>query len=280
MRRLAIVLTLAIAAPAVLAHDTRIRRNSAEECSEHSINIGDGRTYVRKEVIDGSRLRSLKATVKNAPISVEGGSAGGYEITVCKAAESIADLDAIRVTLDGNELKADGPDDGRWTVLYHVRAPRGADLDLTAQNGPLSFRNVQGTVLARAKNGPLSLSGVDGNVDAATTNGPISVSGGSGTMKVEASNGPLSIKLDGASFNGSLDASTKNGPLSVTVPRGYASGVVVESKGRGPISCRAEDCDRGWRSDDDGEPRRIELGRGPANVHLSTVNGPVTIKDE
>lgn len=281
MRRLALVLTVAVTAATASAHEPDfIRRSSAEECSERNVRVSDERTYVKKEIIDGSRLRSLKATVTSSPISVEGGSTSGYQITVCKAAEALADLDAIRVTLDGDELKADGPAHKRWTVLYHIRAPRGAELDLTAQNGPLSIRDLQGNVVARAKNGPLSLENIDGNVNAVTTNGPISVSGGSGTMKVEATNGPLSITLDGTSFNGSLDASTKNGPLSVKVPRGYASGVVIESKGRGPISCRAADCDRGWRSNDDGEPRRIELGRGPANVHLSTVNGPVTIKDQ
>jgi hypothetical protein len=277
MRRLAVVLTMTVAATAAFAGDGH---NSAQECSEQHVRLGDGRTYLKQEVIDGSRLRSVKATTKNAPISVQGGSSGGYQITVCKAAETLADLDAIRVVLDGDELKATGPDDGRWMAVYHIQTPRGAEVDVTAQNGPLSFRDVQGNVRARAQNGPLSLKNVDGNVDAATTNGPVSVSGGSGTMNVSASNGPLSVKLNGASFNGSLDASTKNGPLTVTVPRGYGSGVVVEAKGRGPISCRAEDCDRGWRSDDDGEPRRIELGRGNANVHLSTVNGPVTIKDE
>jgi hypothetical protein len=112
---------------------------------------------------------------------------------------------------------------------------------------------------------------------------------------VQASNGPLSIQLDGNSWlGGTLDASTKNGPLSVKIPRGYNSGVVVESSGRGPLSCRAEGCeqwraatrraadddddDYGWRDND--RARRIELGNGRADVHLSTVNGPVTIKDE
>jgi hypothetical protein len=250
---------MTVAATAAFAGNAR---SSAQECSEQHVHLGNGRTYVKQEVIDGSRLRSVKATTKNAPISVEGGSSGGYQITVCKAAETLADLDAIRVVLDGDELKATGPDDRRWMAMYHIQTPRGAEVDVTAQNGPLSLKNV------------------DGNVKAVTTNGPISVSGGSGTMNVTASNGPLSVTLDGASFNGSLDASTKNGPLTVTVPRNYGSGIVVESNGHGPISCRAEGCNRGWRSDDDGEPRRIELGSGNANVHLSTVNGPVTIKDE
>ena len=117
-------------------------------------------------------------------------------------------------------------------------------------------------------------------VDAETSNGPISISGGSGTLKARAANGPLTVNLDGGSWNGTLDASTKNGPLSVKLPKGYASGVVVESNGRGPIACKADGCDRGWRSSDDGEPRRLELGTGPVNVRLSTVNGPVTVKDE
>lgn len=282
MRRLALALTVVVVASAVSAHErhSNNHRGSAEECSERSVSFSHARTYVKKEIIDGSRLRSLKASVTNSPLSVAGGSSSGYQITVCKAAESLADLDAIRVTLSGDALKAEGPDHKRWTVLYHISAPRGAELELTTQNGPLSISDLEGNVLARAENGPLSLDNVDGKVDAATTNGPISVSGGSGTMKVEATNGPLSVSLRGASFVGTLDASTRNGPLSVKVPRGYGSGVVVESAGRGPVSCRAEECDRGWRSDDDGEPRRIELGRGPANVHLSTVKGPVTIKDE
>lgn len=280
--RLSLAALLVLTGSAALAHehDNWPSRNSAEECSARNVRFSDANSYVKKETIDGSSLRSLRVAVTNSPVTVEGGnSGGGYAITVCKAAEDLADLDKIRVYLDGNELKADGPHNSRWTVLYSVRAPRNADLDLEARNGPIAVRDVDGKIVAHLENGPLSLQNVGGNVDVVTTNGPISIDGGSGTVRLEASNGPLSVDLDGSSWTGSLDASTKNGPLSVRVPRGYA-GVVVEARGRGPISCHAEGCNRGWRSDDDGEPRRIELGRGPANVRLSTVNGPVTIKDE
>lgn len=283
MRRLALALTLTLAATAAFAHDDNDHRSSAEKCSEENIRFGDERTYVKKEVINASSLRSLKAVVTNAPISFEGGNASGYTITVCKAATNPADLDAIRVSLSGNELRAEGPEESRrrrWQVMYHVAAPRGADIDVQAENGPIAIRDLDGTVVARAENGPLSLKNVDGTVDASTTNGPISITGGSGTMKAKASNGPLSVKLDGNSWNGTLDASTKNGPLSVRVPRNFNSGVMIESRGHGPISCRAAECERAWRANDDGEPRRIELGSGPTNVRLSTVNGPVTVRDE
>jgi hypothetical protein len=91
------------------------------------------------------------------------------------------------------------------------------------------------------------------------------------------------VHLRGASFDGSLDATTKNGPLVVKVPRGFASGVVVEATGRGPVSCHAEACEnlriRPMDVDDDG-PRRFSLGQGPETVHVSTVNGPLSIREE
>jgi hypothetical protein len=265
---------------------------NGEDCSARNFRWNDNAAFVAKETIDGRGLRSIKANVTHAPVSVIGDSRGGYSIDVCKAAAQAEDLNAIRVTLDGDELRATGPDNSRWTVLYRIHVPRNAEVEIDAKNGPVSFRDVDGKVVARSSNGPLSLKNVSGNIDATTTNGPISVNGGSGTMKVRATNGPLSVHLDGNSWQGgTLDASTKNGPLSVQIPRGYNSGVVVESSGRGPLSCRAEGCEQ-WRAarnadddDDDGwdgnqRARRIELGNGHADVHLSTVNGPVTIKDE
>jgi len=83
-----------------------------------------------------------------------------------------------------------------------------------------------------------------------TKNGPISIDGGSGNIKVRATNGPLSVDLDGRSFNGTLDATTQNGPLTVRIPRGYNSGVVVESRGHGPVSCHAEGCGKARSNSD------------------------------
>ena len=40
----------------------------------------------------------------------------------------------------------------------------------------------------------------------------------------------------------------------------FRSGVVVESEGRGPVSCRAEACRQARRTWDDEDNRRIELG--------------------
>lgn len=284
MRKLALAAALLLVAATASAHD--VFSINGDSCQANNFHWDGGYASVAKETIDARSLRSLKATVAQAPIAVVGDSPAGYSIEVCKVAARAEDLASIRVSLSGNELVANGPDDARWAVHYKIHAPRNADLQLEAKNGPLALRDVDGTVVARTKNGPLALENVSGNVTATANNGPISIHGGSGTMKIEATNGPLSVSLDGRSWQGSLDASTKNGPLSVKVPRDFATGVVVEALGRGPISCNAAACgsrsrtfQRGSWDDEDEAPRTIELGNGPANVHLSTVNGPVTVKD-
>jgi hypothetical protein len=283
MKRLGLALVVIVASSA----SARTLTVSGEDCTARNFNFDGAPALVAKETIDARGARSLKAAVEHAPVSVIGDSASGYTIDVCKAAKRAEDLSAIRVSFDGEELKADGPS-GRnhdWTVTYRIHAPRNANLDVATENGPLSIRDVDGKVIAHTENGPLTLDNLSGEVEAQAANGPISIDGGSGTMKVRASNGPLSVDLDGASWNGTLDASTKNGPLSLRIPRNYNSGVVVESRGHGPVSCRAEGCERArrtWKDTDDwdDEPRTIELGSGTQNVRLSTVNGPVTIKDE
>lgn len=286
MRTLGIALALTLAT-AAFGHD---RFTTGDTCSASNIHWDGEQTFVEEQTLEAGALRSLKASVDRSPVSVIGGNRSGYSIEVCKAATRPEDLRAIRVTLDGGELRSTGPENRRWHVWYRIRVPHNANVDIETSHGPLALRDVNGTIVARAKNGPLALSNVSGNVEATTTNGPISIDGGSGTMRVQATNGPLSVDLDGRSWQGgTLDASTKNGPLSLRIPRGYGSGVVVESNGRGPLSCRAEGCERfrAARSDDDDyprhwddTPRRIELGSGTEAVRLSTVNGPITIRED
>ena len=279
MRRLVIALALVSLTTAVYAGSHY--RDDGDDCSNRHYRFNDHRAFVAEETIEAGNLRSLKVKSDNAPISVRGGNASGYTITICKAAEFEEDLNSIRVTVDGGELRATGPSDHDWSVSYKIFAPDRADVSVESRNGPVSFRDLNGTLVARLTNGPVSLHDVEGNVDVTTKNGPVNIDGGAGTIKLRATNGPLSVRLGGSSFNGTLDAETNNGPLTVRVPRGYNSGVVVEASGHGPISCHAEGCadSRGWY-DDNERPRRFALGRGAETVHISTVNGPLTIREE
>jgi hypothetical protein len=286
MRRLMMTLAVLLVATAATA-ETWTRSGDGNDCTPRNFGFNKGRTsYVTEETFDAPTLRTV--AVKNSPVSIRGGSARGYSITVCKAAVNQSDLADIKVSIEGGTLVTRGPSDNDdWQVTYKIQAPNGAILDVETRNGPLAIRNLEGRLNVKLKNGPLALDNVSGDVEAQTENGPVSIDGGSGNVKVRASNGPLSVTLEGASWEGgTLDASTHNGPLSVKVSRSFNSGVVVEADGHGPISCRAEACEGQYReyrrSRRDGwndEPRRFELGRGPQAVRVSTVNGPVTIKD-
>lgn len=288
MRRLLIALTLVFLAAGAYAGHRHSYTNigDAEDCSSRHFRFNGRRAFVEEQVIEAGNPASLKLSTERSPLTVTGGNSGGYSIVACKAAEDQAALGQIRVWVENGEVRTSGPDDeDDWVVALHVRAPNGGRINIEAHNGPVAIRDIDANIVARLRNGPLSLDDVGGDVDVSTTNGPISIHDGSGTMKVRATNGPLSVRLGGSRFDGTLDAATKNGPLSVNVPAGYASGVVVETSGRGPISCRAAGCEQ-WRAsriDDDDwndRPSRIELGSGPTAVRISTVNGPVTIRED
>ncbi len=185
----------------------------------------------------------------------------------------------IHPSLRGNELTASGPADRRSVIYFLVRAPRGADLNLEASNGEIAVHNVSGTIVANTTNGPISIKQSSGTITADAQNGPINLAGGAGTVKLRARNGPIGVKLSGSAWDGSIDAHTENGPISLKLPRDYRSGVVVESDGHSPFSCRAEACRQALRTWDDDDARRVELGSGATVVRMSTHNGPVSVRD-
>jgi DUF4097 and DUF4098 domain-containing protein YvlB len=252
-------------------------------CDQIRASYDGERVPVTEETLDARGARTLIAHMeRNGGVYVTASDDGTYSVKACKAS-AFADASSIRPAISGGTLTVDGPDRSDWVVYFLVRAPRNATLDLSAHNGPIAVRDVNGTITAHTQNGPLSLKNTGGTIDASAVNGPVSFSGDSGDVKLRVQNGPLSVKLSSGFWGtGSLDASTENGPLSLKLPQNYRSGVVVETDGNGPVSCKAAAC-RGVRAfNDDGDedrPRRFELGSGGMVVHLSTNNGPLSIKE-
>lgn len=262
--------------------------NEVTDCSQIRVTM-DGQPAARAvENVNVGATKSLHVTAGNrGGVYVVGANISSYDVKLCKAASLASDLSQVRARMSGNELSVAGDErdeDADRAILgfYLIRAPRGASLELEAQNGSISVHNVEGTIRASAVNGPIAVKHSTGTIDVRTENGPITVAGDGGNVKAHAQNGPITVKLDGTSWNGgSLDARTENGPVSLKLPRGYRSGVVVESNGHGPMRCRAEACrsaKRSWDDDDDNN-RRIELGDGAKVVHIATVNGPVSVKE-
>ena len=253
------------------------------DCSQVHITYNRRSVPMVTEDLPVAGMRSLKVrSDRNGGIRVTGG-AGAFAVKACKAS-AFGDPRDLRVHLDGNEVSAEPADDNTSVVYFLVSAPRNATLDLSASNGPIAIHEFDGTVTAHAHNGPIAVKDSAGTLDINTQNGPIAFAGGAGNVKLHATNGPISVKLAGGSWNGgSLDAATENGPLSLKLPRGYRSGVVVESDGNGPVTCHAEACRDVRRFNEEGDderPRRIELGSGPRAVTLSTNNGPIAVKEE
>ncbi|HEX3581409.1 MAG TPA: hypothetical protein VH087_06580 [Thermoanaerobaculia bacterium] len=252
-------------------------------CDQIRASVDGERLPMSEETLDARGVRTLTVrTSQNGGVYVTAADDGVYSVKACKAA-AFADAGSIRTAISGGTVTADGPDRSDWVVYFLVRAPRNASLDLTAHNGPISVHDVNGTITAHTQNGPLSLKNTTGTVDASAVNGPVSFAGDSGDVKLRVENGPLSVKLSSDFWGtGSLDAATENGPLSLKLPQNYRSGVVVETDGNGPVSCKAVACHGVRAFRDDGQedrPRRFELGTGSMVVHLSTTNGPLSIKE-
>jgi DUF4097 and DUF4098 domain-containing protein YvlB len=249
-------------------------------CDDLRVRFDSGSGFRSVENVPVGNVRSLKVTAAhNGGIYVTGGR--GYSVTACKAAEVESTLSQLATSVSGTEVTANGPDNDNWVVYFLVTVPRDGKADFEARNGPISLRDVAATITARAENGPISAKSSSGTLDLETHNGPISLAGGDGNVKLNAQNGPISVSLEDSMWNGSLDARTQNGPLTVKIPRNFRSGTLIESDGHGPVSCRGDVCKEAHRSwdDDSDRPRRIEFGNGATVVHMSTVNGPLSLKE-
>jgi hypothetical protein len=263
-------------------------KQPATDCSDLRIRFDDQDAVVRSE--ERTLTKSEAAVLQihphsNGGVQVVGWDKDTYSVTACKAAAGSSDeaeriLSQITMSVEKGRISTNGPgDDEEWTVYLLIRAPRSSSIDVDTTNGPLSFYDVDGKLTARAKNGPISLKNFSGDAEITAVNGPISLDGSSGSVRIHTENGPISVALEGKKWNGAgLSADAKNGPVTLMVPSGYESSFVVESTNYAPVSCKASICDHARKTWDD-EHRRIEYGSSPAMIRLSTVNGPVSVRD-
>ena len=263
-------------------------RQPATDCSDLRIRFDDRDAMVRSEERTLTKNEAAVLEVhphRNGGVQVAGWDKETYAVTACKAASGSGDeaeqiLSQIKMSIENGKVSTSGPgDDEEWTVYLLIRAPKSASIDMDTMNGPISLYDVDGKLTAHAKNGPISLKNFSGDAEITAVNGPISLDGGRGSVRIHTENGPISVELQGKTWSGEgLSADAKNGPMTLMVPSGYQSSFVVESTNYAPVSCQASICDHARKTWDD-EHRRIEYGNAPAMIRLSTVNGPVTVRD-
>ncbi|HUC53671.1 MAG TPA: hypothetical protein VMR90_06475 [Candidatus Cybelea sp.] len=262
-------------------------RQPATACSDLRIRFDDQDAVVRSEERTLTKAEAAVLQVEphtNGGVQVVGWDNANYSVTACKAAAASGDaeriLSEITMSIEGGRVSTKGPgDDEEWTVYLLIRTPKSATLDLETMNGPLSFYDVEGKLTARAHNGPISLKNFSGDAEITAVNGPISLDRSRGSVRIHTENGPISVELEGTTWSGTgLTADAKNGPVTLMVPSGYQSSFVVESTNYAPVSCKASICENARKTWDD-EHRRIEFGNSPAMIRLSTVNGPVSVRE-
>jgi len=263
-------------------------RQPATDCSDLRIRIDDRDAVVRSEERTLTKSEAAVLQVRphtNGGVQVVGWDKATYSVTACKAAAGSGDeaeriLSQIKTSIENGKVSTSGPgDDEDWTVYLLIRTPKSASMDMETMNGPISLYDVDGKLTAHAKNGPISLKNFSGDAEITAANGPISLRGSNGNVRIHTENGPISVALDGKTWSGAgLTADEQNGPVTLMVPSGYQSSFVVESTNHAPLSCKASICDNARKTWDD-EHRRIEFGSSPAMIRLSTVNGPVSVRD-
>jgi hypothetical protein len=259
----------------------------ATTCADLHTMFNDGPAIMESE--DRTLTKAEASTLRidnlvNAGVQARGWDKDTYSITVCKFADRDRSdakelLSQIKMSVEGGHVSVSGPSHGdHWNAQLLVRTPRGASLEVKAQNGPVSFSEVDGKIFVRGVNGPVSMSNCTGEADISSQNGPISISGNSGKLKLHTENGPISVALQGTGWTeGGLIADAVNGPISLSVPSEIKTSFVLESKGHSPITCHASVCADARKTFDDDDNRKIEYGSGTPVIRLTTVNGPVTL---
>ena len=269
-------------------HSLRVSMDHSDpiaSCSDLNIRFEN-----RHAVVESEERTIIKAEAptlhiqaeSNGGLQVEGWDKNDYLVTLCKAADPDGDaqdtLSKIHLTFQNGEIGVSGTSShDRWTAHLLVKAPKDSSLHLQVNNGPVGLYRVDGKVTVRAQNGPITVTGCSGDLDLSANNGPITLDKNSGKLRVNAQNGPVTVSLSGTSWNGAgIEAHADNGPLTLRIPEGYESGVLVESDGHSPFRCHASACSEGRKNWDD-ERKSVQFGSGPTMIHLSTVNGPVSV---
>jgi hypothetical protein len=122
----------------------------AESCADLHMRFSDHDAVMRSEekTITTAEAATLQVKAEtNGGVQVQGWSGDKYSVTLCKAAEQGSDaenlLAQIHMNFSNGELSVSGPDrHQQWGAHLLIKAPRGASMDVRANNGPLGLYHV------------------------------------------------------------------------------------------------------------------------------------------
>lgn len=217
----------------------------------------------RRVVLTGINLLKVR-TGNEGGVSIKGWDRPFARLTVCKSAVALSEaaaksaLKRINVAVSKGEIVASGPAlDGTqtWWVHMILRVPRKANVDITALNGGIAVRNMDGSVTARARNGGISLARCTGVNTIRTENG--------------------GITLD--KVTGPVDARTQNGPISLKLPSDATPSIEAKTEETGEILCHLKNCGKGSGSLTP-DRKRLRIGSSPS-IRLTSDNADIMIEN-
>lgn len=243
-----------------------------EFCEDYDGNYSNGKKVISKKdlrefTIPAGNLIEVDGQ-KNGGISVKGENRSDVLVRACirtwaeTEQDATARLNNIRIEKSGVIRATNADEDEKLSVSYEVLVPFQTNLKLTAKNGGISIKSVDGNLRFETKNGGVSLKDVAGDVKGMTQNGGVSV------------------KLSGNSFRGTgLDVETQNGGVKLVLPKTYAANIETGTVNGGfrsdfpELNVEKDDTNR-WN-----KPKRINasLNGGGAKVRVITTNGGVKI---
>lgn len=277
-------------------HGVSINTNddsSSDECRAHLEIWSDDRpAEARAEEFKALPNKPLRVTAaRNGGIQVKNWDKPEIGVKLCKAAVARTDsaakeaVERLRLEIANSEVRVTG--DRNWdsdddnnamsSALIMLFVPKNADLDLNANNGGISLRNVTVTAVAHTTNGGISLKNSFGKITAEAQNGGVSVKDCGGDMSIRVQNGGVHLSL-ARDWNGKgLEARTHNGGLTVELPDDMRSGVEISAGRWTSIQCDSNACGKAQRNwDDDG--RYLHVGTGDTVIRAGTVNGGIVVK--
>ena len=212
------------------------------------IRIGNTNGRVEVEGVDGSTVEVRAEKIARAATDT-----GARELLPRITIRE--DVQSDRVTVETERLS--GIMIGAaFEVRYHVRAPRGAVVNVTTTNGGIGLTALTGKVVAHTTNGGVTAKELTGGIDARSTNGGVTLdfaSLGSEPVSARTTNGGVVVTLP-SSTKADVSASCTNGGIIVSPDLTLA--VTEQSR------------------------RKLEgrLNGGGTPIQLSSTNGGVRIK--
>jgi len=212
------------------------------------IRIGNTNGRVEIEGVDGSTVE-----VRAEKIARGATDTGAQELL--PRIKIIEDVQPNRVSVETERMN--GIMIGAsFEVRYHVRAPRGAVVDVTTTNGGIGLTGLAGKIQAHTTNGGVTAKEIGGGIDARSTNGGVSIdlaSLGADPISAHTTNGGVTLFLPD-SAKADVSAACTNGGILVAPELTLA--VTEQSR------------------------RRLEgkFNGGGTHIDLQTTNGGVRIK--